>query len=135
MNALNWLTGLAQKLDFGLNGLGKEFRNVASFFLRLSLLILFFWYFAESASILWANHAMMSFTLATGGAVLLVVFVVITIRGLLGFERANAEDKQEEGGIFPYLLLNLPFVVAVALADSWYGHGFSGGLLGFTQYA
>lgn len=133
MNALKQLASFARKLDFGLNAVGKEFRNVAPFFFRLGLLILFFWYLIESVETLSVHHPVLAGTVGAAALAIFLTFLVITAKGFGGFENAAAEDKEDKGSVLPFLLLNLPFVVAVALADRWYGHVFPGGLLRFTE--
>lgn len=131
--ALNWLSNFGRKLDFGLQGLGTEFRKVTSFFFRLSLVILFFWYFIESVYTLQPHHAAMAATLAIAALAVLATFLVIVVKTFREYDGTTVADRERMGGVIPFVLLNLPFVVAVGFANQWYGHSFPGGLLRFTQ--
>ena len=130
---LNLLSEFGRKLDFGHRGLGKEFGKVASFFFRLILVILLFWYLIESVSTLWPHHEVMASTLALGSFAVLSIFLILLVKKFSQFDQAADADKNLNGSVIPFLLLNLPFVAAVEFATRWCGHVFPGGLLRFTQ--
>jgi len=122
-----------RKLDFGFQAIATGFRGITSFCFRLGLLLLFIWYVYESALTLWTHHRVLAVTLVLAAAAVLLIFVVLVLVRYQEFENATLEAKEEKSSFLPFLLLNLPFVAAVELADLWCGHRFTSWLLGLTQ--
>lgn len=123
-----------RKMNFGLQAVAKEFRSIASFFFRLSLVLLFTWYSYESAKTLFhMAHYVLASTFIIVTFLLLLTFVGIVYVRYREFDAATPEEKEEKSSFLPFLLLNLPFVAAVELGDLWCSHRFEGGLLGMTQ--
>jgi hypothetical protein len=131
--SLNGLSDFGRKLDFGLWCLGREFRKIASFFFRLGLVILFFWYLIESVCTLRPNHGGMALALGLGSLAVFCTFLAILVKRYREFAQAKDEDKNQPDSVIPFLMLNLPFVVAVEFVTLWRGYEFTGGLLRFTQ--
>ena len=133
MPSLKRMSEIGRRLDFGFQAIAREFRGIASFCFRFGLVLLFVWYVYEWVLTLRAHHRVLAWTLILSAIAVLVTFLVLIVIRFQKFETATPEEKEEKSSVFPFLLLNLPFVAAVELADLWCGHRFSTWLLGLTQ--
>lgn len=126
-----WRGNIIGTSNFFLSELGAALPSLISILLRISLLYLFFWYLVDFMCELGSEYPGFAIMLGLAAALALAVLCWKLINS---WSKFDLDKNLPSGSLFPFVLLNLIPVVAVAVAV-WHGNSFSCGLLGFTQWA
>ena len=106
--------------------------TLVSVLLRFACLYLFFWYLLDFIFELWSEC--LPFAVLVGLVALLALGTLIW-KLINSWDKFDLDKNPPSGGLFPFLLLDLIPIIAVAIASWISKYEFCCGLLRFTQGA
>jgi hypothetical protein len=117
-----------------LNRVGSSIPSLIVVLLKLSLLALFFMYlwcfWTDIGDSTWHGARIIQFLIVVTGLVSLIFIVTA-----LFFRTSGVEDPfyPQHDSVWPYIALTLLPLVAIVIANHWFGIAFKSGLLERTQ--
>lgn len=127
-----WRNNIIGTSNFFLSEIAATLPSLISLLLRLALLYLFVWYLVDFCLEFSANYLPLAIFSGLAGVLAAVVLVWKLVNSRQKFD---LEKDVASSSLFPFVLLDLIPIAAVAVA-SWVScYHFCSGLLGFTQCA
>ena len=128
----NWHKNIIGTADFFLGQMAAVLPTLVSVLLRFACLYLFFWYLLDF--IFELGSECLPFAILVGLVALLALGTLIW-KLINSWDKFDLDKNPPSGGLFPFLLLDLIPIIAVAIASWISKYEFCCGLLRFTQGA